>query len=124
MQAEVKGDFIYLYSGRNIENLSHPEVKDPFARVKAVRISAITGAEIDYQNEQVILYAQGFHCPIYCTFGDRNCHRINCFYDFVPIIQKALGLDYDLTTDLKRRNSETSNAITRADQKLLDDDGE
>ena len=124
MQGEIKDDFLYIYSGRNIQNSSHPEVKDPFARVKAIRLSAITGTEIDYQNEQVIIYAQGFSHPIYVTFGDRNCHRINCFYEFVPVIQKALGLDYDMSWDLQRRKSESSNAITRADQKLLDDDGE
>lgn len=120
MQGEIKDDFLYIYSGRNIQDSSAPEITDPFARVKAIRISAITGTEIDYQNHQVIIYAQGFNYPIYVTFGDRNCHRINCFYEFVRVIQRALGLDYELSWELKRRTSETSNAITRSDQKMLD----
>jgi hypothetical protein len=118
MQAEAKGDFLYIYSGRNIVNRSAKEVDDPFSTVQAIRISQITSVEFDDNNFTGKIYISGASYPIYCTFGERNCHKINCFFAFRDIVFKAVGLDHSMIYELAKRDSEVSAAITRADYNL------
>ena len=114
MQAELSGNFLYIYSGRN-PMYCNPETKetiykinDPFAKVQCIRIDKISNVEIDYKEQSLKLYVMGMPYPIFCTFGERNCYRINCFYAFVDVISKAMKFTGDYSMNLERRDSQTA----------------
>lgn len=119
MQVEHKGDWLYIYSGREFK-FENPDMtavgkEDPFERVQAIKVSSITSIKVDYvfRNQQIILYTPSV---VILEFGRRNCHRINCFYEALSIVTEALGLDRDQFMDLARRGEETANSVQRGDE--------
>jgi hypothetical protein len=118
MQVEWKGQYLYLYSGRNIQCKDEDEIgqKDPFSKVQCIRIDSITGVEIDHTNFTVNLFVTGHPYPIHCSFGDRQCHKMNCHAIFIEKIMNALDLDREMVWDLNRRNKETALSSQRKDE--------
>lgn len=118
MQLEKKDNYLYLYSGRQYME-KNPDItkvgeEDPFAKVQIIKIDSITGVEIDHKDQTVTLWC-GTR-PIYCSFGYRNCHRLNCFYAFLDVLIEAWPFDPQMVYSMKRRNSETALAIQRGDE--------
>ena len=114
MQAELNGNFLYIYTGRNPLTWN-PQTKqiiykmdDPFAKVQIIRVDMISNVEIDYKEESLKIYVNGMNYPIFCTFGTRNCYRINCFHAFVDVIAKAMKFSGDYYFNLERRNEQTA----------------
>lgn len=118
MQVEFKGPYLYVYSGREIQYKDKDEVgeKDPFAKVHCIRIDSVTGVEINHKEFTVKLFAAGHTYPIHCSFGERNCHKINCHTAFVEKILEALDLDRGMIWDLNRRDKETALSSQRKDE--------
>jgi hypothetical protein len=121
MQADLSGNFLYIYSGRNPKYMN-PEtqqtiykLEDPFAKVQIIRIDKISNVEIDYKEENLKIYVSGMNYPIFCSFGERNCYRINCFYEFVNAIQTALQCDFDKANNLDKRNEQTGLSVQPSD---------
>ena len=125
MQVEWKGQYLYLYKGRecHILNPKMNEVgkDDPFSTVQCIKIDTITSVDIDHKRFQVTLWVG--QRPIHCSFGDRNCYKINCFGAFVEVLLEALNLDRDHVWNLERRNSQTALSVQRGDE-LNDEDSE
>jgi hypothetical protein len=120
MQIEHTGRFLYLYSGRqflyNDPNMEEVGKKDPFSKVHCIAIDAITGVEIDHKECTVKLYAKGHTYPIYCSFGNRNCYKINCFGAFVEVLMEALNFDRKNIWNLEKRNEQTALSSQRKDE--------
>lgn len=118
MQAEIQGDWLYIYKGRMIReknpDLTEIGKEDSFSTVIPLRISAITGMEVDNKELTCKIYAQGFQYPILCEFGQRNPYRINCHGLFVATLQKALGLSAEHVWGLDRRSEQTAQSVPRA----------
>lgn len=120
MQAEYKGRFLYLYSGREYRS-KDPDMnkvgkEDPFATVQCIPVDAITGVEINHSQFTVNLFVKGFPSPIFCSFGCRNCHKINCHTAFVEVISQALSLDREKIWNMNRRNEEVALSSQRKDE--------
>lgn len=117
MQAELSGNFLYIYSGRNpltwnpaTEQIIY-KMDDPFAKVQCIRVDMISTVEIDYKEENLKIYVNGMPYPIFCSFGTRNCYRINCFHAFVDIVSKAMKFSGDYSLNLERRNEQTALSV-------------
>lgn len=125
-QADVSGNWLYIYSGRQFTE-KNPDITkvgkdDPFESVHCIRLNQITGVKIDYTygNENIVIYANGHAYPIQCSFGERNCYRINTHSEFVSKLQNALGLSAEHVWDMNKRSEQTALASQRADE-LQDD---
>lgn len=120
MQIEYTGRFLYLYSGRDYQckdiNMNEVGDKDPFSKVQCIAVDAVTGVEIDHKDFTVKLFLKGFTYPIYCSFGDRNCYKINCFTAFLEILQRALNLSSEMVWNLQRRSEQTALSVQRKDE--------
>lgn len=121
MQADVSGNWLYIYSGREFST-KNPDMtqigeKDPFQVVHCIRLDQITGVKVDhvFDDQSITIFANGHIYPIRCTFGARNCHRINCHGMFLDKITDVLGLCRSRIWDLERRHKETALSETRAD---------
>ena len=121
MQADISGNHLFIYSGRN-PMYWNPETKttiykidDPFAKVQIIRIDMISNVEIDYKEMTLKIYVSGMSYPIYCSFGERPCYKINCFHAFLDVIQKALKYDFDRGFKMERRNSQTELSVQPED---------
>ena len=126
MQADLSGNYLFIYSGRNPKTMN-PETNqiiykmdDPFAEVKIIRIDKISSVDINYKEENLKIYISGMPYPIFCNFGTRSCYRINCFYAFVDVIQKALAYDFDKGFNIDRRNSQTGLCVQPGDEDNFD----
>jgi hypothetical protein len=123
MQAHRDGPFLYIYSGRDSyeKNPDPSKVgeKDPFSRVHCIRIDAITSVENDQKNCTVTIWV-GMR-PIYCSFGTRNCYKINCHGAFLHVLAEALGLSPEMIWDMNKRNEQTALSVQRCDEGLGDD---
>ena len=124
MQADVSGNWLYIFSGREFQQ-KNPDMtqvgkEDPFQVVHCIRLDQITGVKVDhvFEDQSVTIYANGHPYPIHCTFGRRNCYRINCHNDFVQIIARAVGLSPENIWALDKRNEQTALSETRGDWKL------
>ena len=119
MQLETTGRFLYLYSGRQFlckdPNMNEVGREDPFSKVQCIAIDAVTGVEIDHKNLTVKLFVKGFTYPIFCSFGERNCYKNNCFTDFLATLQRALYFDVGMVWDLQRRSEQTALSVQRKD---------
>lgn len=120
MQIEYTGRFLYLYSGREIHykdpGMNEVGNKDPFSKVQCIAVDAVTGVEIDHKEFTVKLYVKGHTYPIHCSFGDRNCYKINCFGAFLEVLQRALCLDPEMIWNLQRRSEQTALSVQRKDE--------
>ena len=121
MQADLSGNYLFIYSGREPKTMD-PETKqviyklnDPFSKVHAIRIDCISSVEVDYSEYSIRLFIKGHLYPILCTFGERNCHKINCFYTFLDVIHKALQYDWDKGFNLDKRDNETALSVQPQD---------
>lgn len=117
MQADISGNHLFIYSGRD-PKYYNPETKeiiykmdDPFSTVQIIRIDKISNVEINHKEFTFKIYVSGMNYPIYCTFGERNCYKINCFYAFLDVIQKALKYDHECGNNMNRRNSQTALSV-------------
>ncbi len=120
MQIEYEGRFLYFYSGRDYD-CKNPDMndvgeKDPFSKVHCIAVDAVTGVEIDQKECTVKLYVKGHTYPIYCTFGSRNCYKINCFGNFIEVLHSALNLSRDKVWNLHRRSEQTALSVQRKDE--------
>jgi hypothetical protein len=120
MQIEFTGRFLYLYSGREFQstdpNMNEVGRQDPFSNVHCVAVDAVTGVEIDHSEFTVKLFVKGHQSPIHCSFGDRNCYKINCFGAFLEVLQQALSLSSEMVWNLDKRNEQTALAVQRKDE--------
>lgn len=122
MQADISGNWVYIYSGREFhkKNLKMNEIgeKDPFEVVHCIKLDQITGVKVDhvFEDQSITIFANGHPYPIFCTFGMRNCHRINCHGKFVTTICEALGIPAPFIWDMDRRTKETALSSQRADE--------
>lgn len=114
-QAEVVGEWVYLYSGRRIVRVSDPESTDPFSQVHAIRISAITGFKYDNSDYTCTLFANGHSYAITSTFGYCLNSQINASAHYIIPIAKALNLNMDSIFDMNRRSDLTAAARSRAE---------
>lgn len=121
MQVELSGNHLFIYSGRDPERRNPTtnkiiyELNDPFSRVQIIRVDKISSVEIDYSEEYFKLNIEGFQYPILCTFGNRNCYRINSFYEAIDVIKEALKYDHDKGCNMNRRSKNTSLCVQPAD---------
>jgi hypothetical protein len=130
MQADLSGNYLFIYSGRAPKTMNLETKKlvykmdDPFSEVKIIRIDKISSVDINYKEQNLKIYVDGMYHPIYCSFGERNCYRINCFYEFVDIIQKAMNYDFTKGFDMEKRSSQTALSVQPSDirdEEYLDD---
>jgi hypothetical protein len=127
MQVEVSGNWVYVYSGRTI-NEKHPNLtevgyNDPFEVVHCIRLDKITGLKVDHVFEEmsVTIFAEGHVYPIRLTFGSRNCYRINCHGAAVCKLQDALGIPREFVWDMNKRSEQTALSVQRADERIEED---
>lgn len=118
MQVEWKGTYLYLYSGRQYAK-ANPDMtqvgqEDEFTNVQCIKIKSITSVDIDHKHFTVTIWIGAR--PIYCSFGERNCYKINCHGAFVEVLQKALGIEREYVWGLNRRNSQTALSVQRGDE--------
>ena len=124
MQCEIKGEWVYIYSGRtsmwkeDSEQYKKDPIgkNDPFTTFHAIRLNSITGLKVDDDEYVVTIYANGHQYPIRVTFGQRNCYKINTHNAFACKLADALGLDRMFMFDLHRRNEQTALAVQRGDE--------
>jgi hypothetical protein len=120
MQVEYTGRFLYLYSGREFQckdpNMNDVGREDAFSKVQCIAVNAVTGVEIDHKEFTVKLYVKGFTYPIQCSFGCRNCYKINCFTAFLETLQRALSLPSEMIWNLQRRSEQTALSVQRKDE--------
>lgn len=122
MQVEISGNWVYIYSGREFR-LKEPDMtkvgfEDPFQVVHCIKLDEITGMKVDhvFEDQTVTLFVRGHQYPIRCTFGRRNCYRINCFGAFVVKLGDALGIPRPFLWDLERRDEQTALSVQRSDE--------
>lgn len=124
MQADLSGNFLFIYSERYATKCN-PETKesiyqldDAFGEVKIIRIDKISCVDVDFNNMTLKIHVDGMSYPIYCSFGERNCYKINCFHDFLDVIHKALKCDYTKGFDILfgiKRDKQTQLSVTPED---------
>lgn len=126
MQADISGNHLFIYSGRDPRTIN-PETRkivykmdDPFAEVKIIRIDKISCVDINYKEQNLKIYVDGMYHPIFCSFGEHNCYRINCFYAFVEVVQKGLQCDWNKANNMECRNEQTGLSVQPSD--ILDDE--
>jgi hypothetical protein len=122
MQVEISGNWVYVYSGRTM-NEKNPDLKevgykDPFEVVHCIRLDKITGLKVDhvFEDMSVTIFAEGHPYPIRLTFGSRNCYRINCHGAAVCKLQDALGIPREFVWDMNKRSEQTALSVQRADE--------
>jgi hypothetical protein len=126
MQVEVSGNWVYVYSGRTTQgkNADPKDIgyNDPFEVVQCIRLDKITGLKVDHGFEETSLtiFAEGHAYPIYLTFGQRNCYRLNCHGAAVCKIGDALGIPREFIWELNRRSEQTALSVQRADEMEVD----
>ena len=123
MQAHWQGQYLYLYSGRNIQEKNADMTKvgkeDPFAKVQCIRIDSITSVDVYHTQFTITLWIG--QRPIHCSFGDRNCHKINCHAAFLTVLAEALHFNAQFVWGMDRRNSETALSVQRGDTRYDED---
>ena len=123
MQAHWEGQYLYIYSGREIPernpDMTQVGEKDPFSKVQCIKISSITSVDVDHKHFTVTIWIGAR--PIHCSFGDRNCYKINCHGAFLSVLQEALGLKAEYVWGLDRRNSQTALSVQRGDERYDED---
>jgi hypothetical protein len=118
MQVEWEGQYLYLYSGRKYAT-ANPDMtqigkEDEFTKVQCIKINSITSVDIDHKDFTVTIWVGAR--PIHCSFGDRNCYKINCHGAFVEVLTEALSFDRERIWNLGRRNSQTALSVQRGDE--------
>jgi hypothetical protein len=125
MQAEWEGQYLYIYNGRDIQrsnaDMTQVGKEDPFSRVQCIKVESITTVDIDHKHFRITIWVGPR--PIYCSFGNRNCYKINCFTAFLGVLQQALSLRVERVWELHRRNSQTALSVQRGDE-CYDEDSE
>ena len=123
MQAHWEGQYLYIYSGReySIRNPDMTQVgqEDPFSKVQCVRIDSITSVDVDQKEFTITLWIGAR--PIHCSFGNRNCYKINCHSAFLEVLTQALSLKREYIWNLSRRNSQTALSVQRGDETYAED---
>lgn len=125
MQAEWEGQYLYIYSGREIHE-KNPDMtqvgqKDSFAKVQCIKLDSITSVDVDHTRFTITIWV-GTR-PIHCTFGTRNCYKINCHGAFLSVLLEALRLNARYVWGVDRRNSQTALSVQRGDE-CYDEDSE
>jgi hypothetical protein len=125
MQAVWEGQYLYIYSGREIQE-NNPDMtqvgeKDPFSKVQCIKISSITSVDVDHTQFTITIWIGAR--PIHCSFGNRNCYKINCHGAFLAVLQDALNLNSQFVWGLDCRNSQTALSVQRGDE-CYDEDSE
>jgi hypothetical protein len=116
MDVSVSGEFLYLFSGRNVVCTSHAESKDPYAVVQAIRLSAVTSVKIDQQEQSITLTVAGSLHPIVCTAGNSPNARVNWFFNFTQKFLEAFPeLSANLVWNPPERTWYSANCSTRED---------
>lgn len=123
MQAHWEGQYLYIYTGREIPeknpDMSQVGEKDPFSKVQCIKISSITSVDIDHTHFTITLWIGAR--PIHCSFGNRNCYKINCHRAFLGVLQEALGLKPEYVWGLNRQNLQTVLSVQRGDERYDED---
>ena len=125
MQAHWEGQYLYIYSGREYQTKNPDMTKvgqeDPFSKVQCIKIDSITAVDVDQKHQTVTIWVGAR--PIHCSFGNRNCYRINCHGAFLEVLTEALHLNRQFLWNLERRNSQTALSVQRGDE-TYDEDSE
>lgn len=123
MQAHWEGQYLYIYSGREYQtaNLDKSQVgkEDTFSKVQCIKLDSITSVDIDQTQFTITIWVGAR--PIHCSFGNRNCYKINCHGAFLEVLIEALHLNRHFVWDLKRRNSQTALSVQRGDEHYGED---
>lgn len=120
MQAEYKKPYLYIYSGRYIQknqNLVDDIGKsDSFTSVHCILAKHITSVDVDHHNYTITIHVKGRAYPIYCSFGERNCYKINCHSIFLSVLAEATEIDIPMVYNLNCRNEQTALSVQRQDE--------
>ena len=123
MQAHCEGPYLYIYSGREYDTVNPDMTKvgqeDPFSKVQCIRLDSITSVDFDHKYFTVTLWIGAR--PIHCSFGNRNCYKINCYGAFVDVLTEALSLSREHIWNLQRRGSQTALSVQRGDEQYTED---
>jgi len=123
MQVVWEGQYLYIYSGREIPernpDMTQVGEKDPFSKVQCIKISSITSIDVNHADFTITIWIGAR--PIHCSFGDRNCYKINCHGAFLKVLQDALNLNPQFVWGLDRRNSQTALSVQRGDERYDED---
>lgn len=123
MQAHWEGQYLYIYSGREYQTKNPDMTKvgqeDLFSKVQCIKIDSITSVDVDQKHQTITLWIGAR--PIHCSFGDRNCYRINCHGAFLEVLTEALQLNRQFLWNLERRNSQTALSVQRGDERYDED---
>lgn len=123
MQVHWEGPYLYIYSGREFQTKNPDMTKvgqeDPFSKVQCIRLDSITSVEVDHKHFTITLWMGAR--PIHCSFGDRNCYKINCHGAFLEVLIEALHLNRQFLWNLERRNSQTALSVQRGDEQYNED---
>ena len=123
MQAHWEGQYLYIYSGREYTTVNPDMTKvgqeDPFSKVQCIRIESITSVDVDHKNFTITIWIGAR--PVHCSFGDRNCYKINCHGAFLEVLTEALSLKRESIWKLDRRNSQTALSVQRGDERYDED---
>ena len=121
MQAEYKKPYLYIYSGRYIQfnaNLVDDIGKgDAFTSVQCILAKQITSVDVDHHEYTITIHVKGRAYPIYCSFGERNCYKINCHSLFLSVLAQAIELDIPTIYTLNCRNEQTALSVQRGDER-------
>jgi hypothetical protein len=126
MQVDISGSWVYIYSGREFReknpNMNEVGENDPFEVVHCIKLDQITGIKVDhvFEDQSITIFANGHPYPIRCTFGRRNCYRINCHGEFVSKISEALGIPPAFIWNMERRGKQTALSSQRVDEMETD----
>ena len=125
MQAHWEGQYLYIYSGREFQTKNPDMTKvgqeDPFSKVQCIKLDTITSVDVDQKHHTITIWIGSR--PIHCSFGTRNCYKINCHGAFLEVLTEALGLNRQYIWNLERRNSQTALSVQRGDE-CYDEDSE
>lgn len=118
MQAHWEGQYLYIYSGREYQeknpDLSKVGQEDPFSKVQCIRVESITAVDVDHKEFTITIWIG--QRPIHCSFGDRNCYKINCHGAFLEVLTQAMSLNREYLWNLNRRSSQTALSVQRGDE--------
>ena len=116
MQVEVVGQWIYIYSGREVVDSSKPQENDPFAEVHVFRKKDIVGFRVDHQQQFFTFVVKGHPYPLTVEFGQRPNPRVNAFTNtlntLLPVLEEV-GIPRNMILDMNRRSELIAKVRTR-----------
>ena len=82
MKVDISGDWLYMFTGSGTRYYSKEE--DFYVFSRTVRISEITGMEVDYELLTIKLFVKGFDTVVFLNFQQNKSN-------FKPELQKIVS---------------------------------